>query len=116
MSRSSFILRSAFFIGVIAIGAGLILPTRVWVSQRQQIAASETQLSTLQKQNGALAERVEVLKGPDQVGIRAGEEFGWVMPGDELYTIPPAPPPVLTLPEVWPFNVVEEPLQNVRSS
>jgi cell division protein FtsB len=113
VSRRILVFRGVFVVAVLAVGAGVMMPTRVWVNQQQQISAAEQQLQTLEDHNAELATRVEKLKSSDEVEYRAGEEFGWVRPGDELYTSPPAPPPSISLPDRWPFNLVSDALQQV---
>lgn len=116
MKRGSFWLRAALFVIVLLVGAGMFLPTRTWVNQKQSISAAETQLENLTEQNAQLASRVERLRTSEQVEFRARSDFGWVRPGDELYTITPPAPPTIHLPDEWPFNLVEDALKSVSGS
>jgi cell division protein FtsB len=86
----------------------IALPARTWVSQQREVARAEAELAQLDSTNRALARKIRRLSEPAAIERQAREEFGFVEPGEESYTVPPAPPREVTLPEVWPFDLLQE--------
>ena len=48
------------------------------------------------------------LENPEAVEEIARRDYGMVYPGEEPYGILPVPPPVVDLPDVWPFDRFED--------
>ena len=110
MSRRSRLLRLALaFFAFVVLGV-MVMPGRLWFGQRDAIAQAEAQLTELKADNGELARRVKLLGSDELIEREAHDGFGWVYPGDELYTITPPPPLSVELPDVWPFDLVEQSL------
>jgi len=93
------------FVGVV------VLPTRSWFDQRGALAAAESERQTLQSSNSELQERIDRLSDDATVERQARELYGYVYPGEESYTVPPAGPATIALPPGWPFDRITEPLR-----
>ena len=88
-------------VGVLALG---VFPTRDFLDQRRDLGSTQEQLSVLQEQNEALEQRVEALSTPEEIERLAREQYNLVHPGEEAYSVLPAPLPSVALPSVWPFG------------
>lgn len=102
---------------VVLLGVLLIVvfPTRTYFAQRASIADAESELGRLEDQRQQLEARVEDLQSSEAVEEIAREDYGMVYPGEEPYGILPTPPPEIDLPDVWPFDALEEHLADTRS-
>jgi cell division protein FtsB len=92
--------------GACAVGllAFAVFPTRDFLAQRSDLGSTQEQLSVLREQNEALEERVEALSTPEEIERLAREQYNLVHPGEEAYSVLPAPLPPVDLPSVWPFG------------
>ncbi len=88
-------------IGALALG---VFPTRDFLDQRADLGATEEQLAVLREQNEALEARIEALSTPEEIERLAREQYNLVHPGEEAYSVLPAPLPPVDLPSVWPFG------------
>ncbi|HJR26421.1 MAG TPA: septum formation initiator family protein [Acidimicrobiales bacterium] len=88
-------------VGVLALG---VFPTRDFLEQRADLGSTQEQLSVLREQNEALEERIEALSTPEEIERLAREQYNLVHPGEEAYSVLPAPLPPVALPSVWPFG------------
>lgn len=91
----------ACLLAVLAVG---VFPTRAFLDQRSQTSQAEQRLAVLREQNQALADRLEALTSPEEIERLAREQYSLVRPGEEAYSVLPAPLPALELPDVWPFG------------
>jgi cell division protein FtsB len=103
-------------LGLVGGGAGLVLalglgvfPTRSFLDQRAQVSEAEQRLAVLREQNAALADQLDELSTPEEIERLAREEYNLVRPGEEAYSVLPAPLPALELPQVWPFGPLSGP-------
>jgi cell division protein FtsB len=103
-------------LGLVGGGTGLLLalglgvfPTRSFLDQRADVSDAERRLAVLREQNEALADQLERLSTPEEVERLAREEYNLVRPGEEAYSVLPAPLPALELPQVWPFGPLSGP-------
>jgi cell division protein FtsB len=92
---------AACVVGVLALG---VFPTRDFLAQRRDLGSTREQLSVLREQNEALDERIEALSTPAEIERLAREQYNLVHPGEEAYSVLPAPLPPVALPSVWPFG------------
>ncbi len=69
----------------------VVLPTRTFLNQRQEIAAEETKVEVLTRENQRLATRVRELHTDSEVERLAREQYNLVRPGEEAYAILPGP-------------------------
>ena len=88
-------------VGVLALG---VFPTRDFLDQRTDLGNTQEQLSVLREQNEALEERIDALSTPEEIERLAREQYNLVHPGEEAYSVLPAPLPPVALPSVWPFG------------
>ncbi len=90
--------KAAWPLGGVALVALLFLavfPTRTYLAQRRDLAATERRLAVLSGENKELAERVERLNTDAEIERLAREQYNLVRPGEEAYAIlPPAAPSV----------------------
>lgn len=115
MTRRGRTLRVALLVATLSVLGVLVMPGRLWFGQRNDIAEAQEQLATLREERRELRKRVNALKAPELIERQAKEGFGWVHVGDELYTVTPAPPLQVDLPDVWPFNRVQDALAEVAA-
>jgi cell division protein FtsB len=106
--------RGAVALGVVGVlfVALVVLPTRSWAAQRTQISSAERELATLRASNTKLDERIKHLGDDATIERQAREQYGFVMPGEESYSVPAAPVAKVTLPDGWPYNRLEKALQD----
>ena len=81
-----------------------VFPTRAVLDQRAEVREAEQRLSVLRGQNGEMAEQLAKLDTPEEVERIAREQYNLVRPGEEAYSVLPAPLPPLQLPDLWPFG------------
>ncbi len=93
------------FVGVV------VLPTRSWLAQSGDLAAAEAERDELVKANADLATKIDTLADPDTIEEQARELYGYVYPRQETYTVPPGDAPTIDLPDVWPFQQLQDPLE-----
>jgi cell division protein FtsB len=91
-------------VGLVAVLGVGVFPTRAFVDQRRDIAEAQQRLSALREQNAALEDRIEALSTPQEIERLAREQYNLVRPGEEAYSVLPAPLPPLELPTLWPFG------------
>lgn len=91
-----------------ALGVGLF-PTQTFLDQRAATAEAQERLAVLRAQNEAFEERLERLGSNDEIERLAREQYNLVYPGEEAYAVLPAPLPLLSLPDVWPFGPLLDP-------
>ena len=103
-------------LGLVGGGTGLLLalglgvfPTRSFLDQRSDVSDAERRLAVLREQNEALADQLERLSTPEEIERLAREQYSLVRPGEEAYSVLPAPLPALELPQVWPFGPLSGP-------
>ena len=87
----------------VVLGVG-VFPTGAFLDQRRDMAEATERLSVLREQNDALEQRLEALSTPEEIERLAREQYNLVRPGEEAYSVLPAPLPPLELPTIWPFG------------
>jgi cell division protein FtsL len=93
-------------VGVLALG---VFPTRDLLAQRADLGTTQEQLDVLREQNEVLEQRIEALSTPEEIERLAREQYNLVHPGEEAYSVLPAPLPPVALPSVWPFGPLAGP-------
>ena len=78
---------------VVAVGILFVavFPTRTWLGQRRDLAATERRVAVLSAENEELAARVRGLNTDAEIERLAREQYNLVRPGEEAYAILPAP-------------------------
>ncbi len=69
----------------------LVFPTRTYLAQRRDLAATERRLAVLSGENDELAARVQRLNTDAEIERLAREQYDLVRPGEEAYAILPPP-------------------------
>ena len=97
----------SFFAALIIVSALLtvvgVLPASTYAKQRRDTDAMVTRLAAIRADNGLLRNQVRRLRTDSEIARLAREQFGMVLPGQEVYAIPslraeaevgtPQPPP-----------------------
>jgi cell division protein FtsB len=98
-------------LGLVGGGAGLlaalaigVFPTRSFLAQRDDLSGTEQRLAILREQNQQLEDQLGKLQTPEEIERIAREQYNLVRPGEEAYSVLPAPLPALELPDLWPFG------------
>lgn len=110
MTRRARLLRTGLAVLVALVAGVLVIPVGTWVDQQRDIEQAAAQLRDLRRENDVLEDNVARLGSRDSIEGRARRDFGLAQPGDETYAVAPALPPSVDLPDVWPFDRLEEPL------
>lgn len=84
-----------------------IFPTRRYLSQRGAISSEQAQLQELTSSNDTLQVEADRLQTDAEIEAQA-RTYGWVMPGEEKYHISPAPQDPPKVPDVWPFDQLQQ--------
>ncbi len=84
-----------------------VFPTRSWLAQRRETAAAQAELDDLEDKRAKAEQAQDKLNDDDYIERVAKEELNMVNPGEEAYSILPAPTDPIGLPDGWPFTGVE---------
>jgi cell division protein FtsB len=87
-----------------------VFPTRTWLRQRDDTARVSAELAEVRAERAEVEAARDRLLTREEIERRAKEEHGMVNPGEESYSILPAPGEPIGLPEGWPFAGVERAL------
>jgi cell division protein FtsB len=93
---------AALVLGVLLLG---VLPARTWLNQRADLNRAEQRLQVLNDANSKLDARVAALQTPEEVERVAREQYHMKKPGEQAFSLLPAPP-AGGLPAGWPFQLV----------
>jgi len=83
-----------------------VMPTRQWINNRRAIAAAESTLVELEARNQRDADAAESLRSGAELERLAREQYGYALPGEEVYHVLPAPSDPVRVPDAWPFNAL----------
>jgi cell division protein FtsB len=95
--------------GVLFLG---VFPTRTYLNQRRSIAEAEARLAELGSTNAELEARRDTLQSDEEIERIAREQYGLAKPGEEVYHLLPQPEDPVKIPDVWPFNRLDQQLAN----
>jgi cell division protein FtsB len=84
-----------------------IFPTRRYLSQRQAIAAGQGRVEALTSSNDTMQAQVDRLQTDAEIEKQA-RTYGWVKRGEEPYHILPTPQDPPKVPDVWPFDQLQQ--------
>ena len=88
---------------------GLVLfafPINDYFNQREAIAKRESEFVALEDANESLQNDIQRLQTPNGVREAARRELGYLMPGEKRLALLEEPAFPTTLPEAWPYSVV----------
>ena len=81
----------AVFLFMALLVAMVIEPARQLLAQRDRVAEQSGILSSLERSNGRLRQKIDRLKDPDFIEQRAREQAGLVLPGEvPIVVMPPS--------------------------
>jgi len=86
--RARSILIGFAVLALVAMGV-IYLPARTWLDQQREAAADQARLKRLNEVNDELARKIDRLSDSSSIEQQAREQFGFRMPGEESYTVPP---------------------------
>jgi cell division protein FtsB len=92
--------------------AAVFLPIGSWIASDDNLAQQREELESVRAKNAELERQIAAAQTPEAIETAAREGFGLVFPNEETYGVPVPGPPVINLPEVWPFGLVEQPLRD----
>jgi cell division protein FtsB len=102
---------TAVWTSAVIVAAGLllllVLPTRAWLAQRNDIASAEQKLSVIETENVKLQARLKALQTPEEIERVAREQYNLSSDGEQVFSILPAPA-LTNLPTGWPYTLVNE--------
>jgi cell division protein FtsB len=102
---------AAVWISAVVTAAGLllllVLPTRAWLAQRNDIASAEQKLSVIETENVKLQARLKALQTPEEIERVAREQYNLSSDGEQVFSVLPAPA-LTNLPTGWPYALVNE--------
>lgn len=103
-------------VGLVVVGliALLVFPTRAWIRQQRDVDAEARRLEAIERRNDELQARIDALQTPEEVERQAREQSRLIRPGEQVFTVSPAPP-LTELPPGWPFLVVQR-IMEVRAN
>jgi cell division protein FtsB len=84
-----------------------VFPTRTWLNQRDDTARVSAELAEVRAERAEVEAARDLLLTDEEIERRAREDHRMVKPGEESYSILPAPEDPIGLPEGWPFTGVE---------
>jgi cell division protein FtsB len=99
------VLVSILFIGVLFVA---VFPSQTYFSQRASAEEKSDVLAELEARNAELEEQIDQLNDLGYLELEARRQFGFVFPGQESYGIVTPPNEPVDLPSTWPFNQLEE--------
>jgi cell division protein FtsB len=105
------LLATVAFVAVLVVG---VFPTRSLLAQRAALRATQHQLDVVQQQNAALAAKAKQLQSDTEIERIAREQYNLVRPGEDAYAILPPPAPKASIPDVWPFNGLQQRLDQPK--
>jgi cell division protein FtsB len=102
---------AAVWVSAVVVAAGLllllVLPTRAWLAQRNDIASAEQKLSVIATENVKLQARLKALQTPEEIERVAREQYNLSSDGEQVFSVLPAPS-LINLPTGWPYTLVNE--------
>ncbi len=99
------VLATALFVAILVVA---VFPTRTYLSQRHTLTAAARQLNQLETSNKAMQAESKRLQTSSEIEEQARRDHDMVFPGEEVYQVLPAPQVPLAVPDVWPFNQLEQ--------
>jgi cell division protein FtsB len=102
------LLATALLLAVLVVG---VFPTRSYLSQRRAIAIADRELADLTRTNDTLQAQADRLQTDQEIEKQAREQYGLVKAGEEAYHVLPPPQDPPKVPDVWPFNRLQQRLE-----
>ena len=81
---------------IVAILFLLVFPTRSFLEQRGRVNDARHDVEVMREQNERLADEADRLKTPEEIERIAREQYHYVYPGEQAFSVIPAPSPTTT--------------------
>jgi cell division protein FtsB len=105
--RTRLVLTTLLAVTLVVVGV-VYLPTRTWFGQQEELDRSQAELRKLEQGNAVLGRKIDRLSDASSIEEQARQQYGFRLPGEESYTVPPAKPMEVDLPAVWPFDELQD--------
>jgi cell division protein FtsB len=107
--RTRLVLTTLVAVALVVVGV-VYLPTRTWFGQQEELDRSQAELRKLERGNAALGRKIDRLSDASSIEEQARQQYGFRLPGEESYAVPPGKPYEVNLPPVWPFEQLQDPV------
>jgi cell division protein FtsB len=85
-----------------------VFPLRDYVTQRSALAQKNAEFSALADTNEQLQTEVNHLGTPEGIRNAARAQLGYVLPGEQRFTLVPMPALPTDLPTAWPYSLITD--------
>jgi cell division protein FtsB len=85
-----------------------VFPLRDYVTQRSALAQKNAEFSALADTNEQLQTEVNHLGTPEGIRNAARAQLGYVLPGEQRFTLVPMPALPTELPAAWPYSLITD--------
>ena len=104
-SRFAIVPLGTLFIGAVLVALSF-LPLRTWNKQRTLVARRTAQLAAYEDINASLQEEVDNLKTPEGTKEAVRSQLGYLSPSEKRVPLLDSPSASITLPDRWPYSLV----------
>ena len=97
---------------VLLAGVGLFVsaPVRSYQKQQAEARTAEAEQARSEAHLASLKKQIAFRSSDAEVEARARADLGFVMPGEEAFSVIPAPQQPTGLPSMWPFTGTDQAL------
>ena len=92
-----------------------VFPLRDYVTQRSALAQRNAEFNALADTNEQLQTEVNHLGTPEGIRNAARAQLGYVLPGEQRFTLVPMPALPTELPAAWPYSLITD-IMRVRAA
>lgn len=92
----------------------VLLPTKSWLGQKDEISDRRKELAVIQRANDQLQVEIDQLQTPRGIEQAARSELGYVMEGEKRQVLVGSAEAPLELPTGWPYDLVTQ-IQTVKT-
>lgn len=85
-----------------------VFPLRDYVTQRSALAQKNAEFNALADTNEQLQTEVNHLGTPEGIRNAARAQLGYVLPGEQRFTLVPMPDLPTELPTAWPYSLITD--------
>ena len=85
-----------------------VFPLRDYVTQRSALAQRNAEFNALADTNEQLQTEVNHLGTPEGIRNAARAQLGYVLPGEQRFTLVPMPALPTDLPAAWPYSLITD--------
>ena len=92
-----------------------VFPLRDYVTQRSALAQKNAEFNALADTNEQLQTEVNHLGTPEGIRNAARAQLGYVLPGEQRFSLVPMPALPTELPAAWPYSLITD-IVRIRAS